>query len=147
MKYFWVLRPSVVTDFVVGATGRVNSSGLSNYIRLNGTSTGKLNLKRFALARFQPGSGMAPGITTAVKESFHTASNALLISGFGTLKVDNVSDIQGVQFINHIEQKVLKMPVEFSAISKKCNLPYESYMINFYGKEQVKSGSYKVLVK
>jgi hypothetical protein len=92
-------------------------------------------------------SGVAPGTVTAVRESFHIASNTIMIPGLGTFKVDNVSDFEGVQFTNLLGKKVLEIPIKSGAVFGKCNLPYGSYIMNFYGKERVRSCVYKVMVR
>jgi hypothetical protein len=60
-----------------------------------------------------------------------------MIPGLGTLTVDNISGIYGVQFRKLLGVNVLKMPIRPGEALEKCNLPCGSYIMNFYGKERL----------
>ena len=71
----------------------------------------------------------------------------VVISGFGTFRVDDASEIRGVQFINFLGKKVLEMPVESGKVMEKCILPHGYYLMNFFKKEGIGSRAYKVPVR
>jgi hypothetical protein len=82
-----------------------------------------------------------------VKKSQLIVNSTIMIPGLGTFKVDNASDYQKVQFTNILGKKVMEMPVISGRTIQKCNLPYGFYIMNFYGKEKIRSRSYEVFVR
>lgn len=92
-------------------------------------------------------SGVAPGTVPNVRKTLHTAGTTIMIPGLGTFKVDNMSDLYMIQFTNILGKKVLEIPVISGRTIQRYNLPYGFYIMNFFGKEKIRSCSYEVIAK
>lgn len=84
-------------------------------------------------------SGVPPGTVPVIKKSWHAQENVFTIRGLGTFKVNNISDVHGVQFTNLLGVNVLEIPIKSGEVLGKCNLPYGFYIMNFYGNKWNKS--------
>jgi hypothetical protein len=72
--------------------------------------------------------------------------NNITLPGLGTFNVANAQNVELVYFTNLIGKKILSLPIK--SINKgNYNLPRGFYIINFSGKQRVKSASFKILVK